>query len=141
MSASFKGSGLTYTKKSTNFDRNKDPVKMGNQGENNVYKIASVNLTTARQKYTPIATRRLINSLKIKKVSNDKIELSSLNYSNSWHRDIDRYHDSTPNKEYKTKSGNIIGAGRNAGKFRWFQKAFEKNRKVNRSLMKKDVIK
>lgn len=125
-------------KKSKNFDRNLDINLIQKQQQKNVYKQASTDNTIAKQKYIPIATRDTINSARTSK-QGDKIINSSLNYKMK--NGGTRYNYKKANGSYEVERGVIIPAGKNAGKFEWYDKAAKDNSKNREDNLKKDVLK
>jgi hypothetical protein len=125
--------------KSSNFDRNLNSKKMNQQIDKNGYKVINLIGTTSKQKFIPIATRTTFNSVKIEK-SSKGYKISSINYQNVGRSGIDRYNYEKPNGEYKTKSGNIIPAGKNSGRFKWFYKARQSEKAKINKISKEGVI-
>lgn len=124
--------------KSKNFDRNLDSGAMKKQIKKNTLKGASVLNTSAKQNFVPISTRETINSMRVNQ-KNERVELSSINHP-SRKNSKGRYFDTSPNKTYKTKSGNVIPAGKNAGKNLWYDRSFKKNKNKLLKIQNEGVI-
>jgi hypothetical protein len=126
--------------KSANFERNLNSKKMSSQIDKNSYKIVNIIATSAKQNFIPVATRATFNSIKISKSKNG-YEISSFNYQDVANSGVDRYNYKKPNKAYATKSGNIIPAGKNAGRFQWFKKAYKLQKTNIDKIAKGGVVK
>ena len=76
----------------------------------------------AKSKYIPVATGATKKSSRIIKINEFSFALQSLNYVNK------RYYLRKPNKRYKIRNGRIIPAGKNAGKYEWYDKSYQEQR-------------
>lgn len=134
MSSYSNGSGLKGAKKSPNFDRNKNGDLMSQIAKKNMYKIASIINTTAKQKFIPIATRETYNSAKIRNIGIGSVELSSINHGGT------RYDYTGSNKGYSTGRG-YIPAGKNAGKNHWYQRSATLKKSILEKVSTEGIIK
>lgn len=84
----------------------------------------------ARAKYVPVATGRTLTSCKSTKISQNNYALSSINWGGKANNpDSGRYVYTKPNKSYYASAGYgskvFVPAGKNAGKYIWFNRASE----------------
>lgn len=129
----------TVKYKSPNFDANIDFKRMSRQSMKNGYVGANLVASTAKKMYIPIATRRTYNSVQVNKTNKGYL-ISSDNYKNVSNSGIDRYHYTKPNSAYSI-AGVTVPAGKNAGKFKWFDKSVLLVKGKLNSIMKNGVIK
>lgn len=125
--------------KSKDFDKYLDGKRLTQNGKKALFKVASKDNTTARQKYVPIATRATIESMRLQVIAGgNDIELSSINYKNTGNSGKTRYEYEKPNGDYKIR-GKTIPANTNAGKHHWYEKAHADNEAEAREQMQEAI--
>lgn len=113
--------------KSKDFDKYLDGKRLTANGKRALFKVASRDNTLARREYVPVATGATQRSMRMNTLRGGAdIELSSLNYGDVGGSGLSRYEYTKSNSSYKIR-GKKIPAGKNAGKYQWYDKAHADN--------------
>lgn len=112
--------------KSKNFDKYLNGKRLTDNGKKALFKNVSTVNTIARRDFVPVATGATQRSMRMQVQDAGKsIELSSNNYANTGGSGKSRYDYTKANGAYKIR-GKEIPAGKNAGRYQWYDKAYKK---------------